>query len=252
MELFLCERMNARISRRQCDVNRLGKKGERGNPRSHDVAPCLSCAGCPGLGAATTIDVEEMAMSSKCKVKGCIKLAQHKKDGMCGVHFREKQEAMTATPKQSPTYTPEGGKDFSCSLCLTFPCSCNGTEDDRADVVPTQSCDVPAVEPAPPPHSPDIAVRAASPFEMIGFSIGSLVAEKNRAYGDSFTPSGTFLSLLYPQGIRPEQYQESLTLVRMFDKMKRIATAQDVFGEDPYQDIAGYALLAVARRRGEV
>ena len=44
-------------------------------------------------------------------------------------------------------------------------------------------------------------------FVAIGKTIGELVEQKNRAYGDSFRKCGEFLKLLYPNGIQPEQYQ---------------------------------------------
>jgi hypothetical protein len=37
-----------------------------------------------------------------------------------------------------------------------------------------------------------------------------------------------------------------LLLVRIFDKLKRIATSKQAFEEDPYKDIAGYGILGVA------
>ncbi|MFA6054063.1 MAG: hypothetical protein WC769_01685 [Thermodesulfovibrionales bacterium] len=80
-------------------------------------------------------------------------------------------------------------------------------------------------------------------FEELGRKVGKLVDEKNMAYGDSFTISGEFLKLLYPNGINPEQYNDLLCLVRIFDKMKRIATQKEAFEENPYMDIAGYGLL---------
>jgi hypothetical protein len=80
-------------------------------------------------------------------------------------------------------------------------------------------------------------------FEEIGLAIGKLVAEKNAAYGDSFGKSGEFLGLLYPSGIRPEQYRDALCLVRIFDKMMRVATDKKAFGESPYRDITGYGIV---------
>jgi len=88
-------------------------------------------------------------------------------------------------------------------------------------------------------------------FEQIGWDIGKLVAEKNKAYGDSFNKCGEFLKLLYPNGVKPEQYADMLALVRVFDKQMRIATDKDALGENPWQDCAGYAILAVARDRKE-
>jgi hypothetical protein len=82
-------------------------------------------------------------------------------------------------------------------------------------------------------------------FLDLATEIGKLVEEKNRAYGDSFAKTGDFLRLLYPNGIPPEKYGDALCIVRIFDKLKRIATDKDALGESPYRDIAGYALLGL-------
>lgn len=82
-------------------------------------------------------------------------------------------------------------------------------------------------------------------FKDIGTEIGALVDAKNKAYGNSFAVSGEFLKLLYPNGIAPEQYTDALLLVRMFDKMMRIANKKDAFGESPYGDLAGYSILGI-------
>ncbi len=94
-----------------------------------------------------------------------------------------------------------------------------------------------------------IRIRRADGFAALGAAVGRLVERKNRAYGDAFDVAGDAMRLLYPSGISPAQYGEALALVRVFDKMKRIATDRDAFGEDPWQDVAGYALLAMRRRR---
>jgi hypothetical protein len=86
-----------------------------------------------------------------------------------------------------------------------------------------------------------------STFRQIAAEVGALVEEKNTAYGDSFAKSGEFLRLLYPNGIQPEQYGDALCLVRIFDKMMRIATQKDAFGENPYRDIIGYGILGAAQ-----
>lgn len=70
-----------------------------------------------------------------------------------------------------------------------------------------------------------------------------LVAKKNKAYGNSFEDSAHFLKLLYPNGVKIKDYQSMLTLTRIFDKMKRIATDPDYGGEEPWRDINGYSLL---------
>jgi len=88
-------------------------------------------------------------------------------------------------------------------------------------------------------------------YQKIGAEIGSLVAVKQAAYGDSFGKSGEILKILYPNGISPEQFDDALCLTRIIDKLFRIATDRDALGEDPYRDIAGYCLLAIRRRMVE-
>jgi|GEM_PF-1166063 len=80
-------------------------------------------------------------------------------------------------------------------------------------------------------------------FLRIAAEVGDLVRQKNEAYGDSFGTCGDFLRLLYPDGILPSQYGDALALARTFDKQMRIATSKDAFGESPWRDIAGYAVL---------
>jgi hypothetical protein len=87
----------------------------------------------------------------------------------------------------------------------------------------------------------------ANKYEELGQQIGALTGEKNAAYGDSFGQVGKFLEILYPNGIPVESYTDALCIVRMFDKLKRIATKKDAFGESPYRDIAGYALLGTLK-----
>jgi hypothetical protein len=80
-------------------------------------------------------------------------------------------------------------------------------------------------------------------YETKGAAIGKLVDEKNIAYGDSFHQSGRILKVLYPHGIKPEQYDKALYIVRVIDKLFRLATDNDKFGESPARDIAGYSIL---------
>lgn len=89
-------------------------------------------------------------------------------------------------------------------------------------------------------------------FKEIGTEIGALVDKKNLAYGSSFAVSGEFLKLLYPNGITAEQFTDALLLVRMFDKMMRIANKKTAFGESPYADLAGYSILGVHKDRDEL
>lgn len=91
-------------------------------------------------------------------------------------------------------------------------------------------------------------------FQEIAEQIGKLVTEKNQAYGSSFKTSAVALRLLYPDGIQPKSYRDALLLVRVWDKMMRIATDKDAFGESPWRDIVGYGILGAstdAERRAE-
>lgn len=84
-----------------------------------------------------------------------------------------------------------------------------------------------------------------SDFERIAEEIGQTVTSKNKAYGNSFADAKHFLKLLYPDGVPVDSYGDMLCLVRMFDKLKRIATKKDAYGESPFKDLAGYAILGI-------
>lgn len=85
------------------------------------------------------------------------------------------------------------------------------------------------------------------PYEELGKQIGRLVEEKQAAYGNSFGRAGDVLRLLYPQGISHSQIDDALCIVRIVDKLFRIATDRDALGESPYRDIAGYGMLGAVR-----
>ena len=70
---------------------------------------------------------------------------------------------------------------------------------------------------------------------------------KNDAYGNAFDKTTQILTLLYPTGIKVEQFKDVHVLIRMLDKLSRIARDNDPMGESPYMDIAGYSILALAR-----
>jgi hypothetical protein len=83
----------------------------------------------------------------------------------------------------------------------------------------------------------------SDPYEKLGLSIGNMVAEKQLAYGDSFGRAGQVLKILYPDGIILDQYDDMLAVVRIIDKLFRVANNKDAFGESPFRDIAGYGIL---------
>ena len=88
-------------------------------------------------------------------------------------------------------------------------------------------------------------------FKVIAQEIAELVQVKQQAYGDSFGKSGQIMKILYPDGIAKDRMDDALTVVRVIDKLFRIATRKDAFGESPYRDIAGYGLLGVAKDEEE-
>jgi hypothetical protein len=97
-------------------------------------------------------------------------------------------------------------------------------------------------------HAPPTPAPAPSKYETAGAELGRLVAEKQAAYQDSHGKAGDVLRILYPNGIKPEQYDDALTVTRMVDKLFRLGSGNKrAFGESPYRDLAGYALLGLVR-----
>lgn len=87
--------------------------------------------------------------------------------------------------------------------------------------------------------------------------IGSLLQRKNIQNYHSFEKTPEILKLLYPKGVQPDQYENLLFLVRILDKVNRVAAAgqkgqhiQDV-EDTTLVDIAGYAILAQTLREGK-
>lgn len=83
-----------------------------------------------------------------------------------------------------------------------------------------------------------------SQYALIGEQVGGLVAEKQLAYGDMIRGAQDIFRILYPDGIKPEQYDDALLVLRVTDKIGRIARGnKKAFGESPWRDICGYAIL---------
>lgn len=107
------------------------------------------------------------------------------------------------------------------------------------------------------PEEHDVRVRQQriqerlSPREERYLALADTVADtvirKQRAYGDSFGKSGAIVRVLYPYGIPPEKLEDGLAVIRVIDKLFRIATDRDALGESPWADINGYCLLAMER-----
>jgi hypothetical protein len=82
-------------------------------------------------------------------------------------------------------------------------------------------------------------------FVDLGKEVGELLRKKNAAYGNAFEESEKVLKVLFPSGVSVEKYRDFLTITRIIDKLFRIATDKDAFSEDPWRDIAGYAILSL-------
>ena len=85
-------------------------------------------------------------------------------------------------------------------------------------------------------------------YENTAKAIGNLVAEKQLQYGNSFGNAGKVLKVLYPNGISVDQMEDALVVVRIVDKLFRIANGNQG-SEDAFQDITGYGLLSVVRNQ---
>ncbi len=97
--------------------------------------------------------------------------------------------------------------------------------------------------------------KKAGDFQVLGMSVGQLVDSKQKQYGRSVQKSGKILETLFPNGIRPHQYDDMLLIVRMLDKLSRLAQrgedGKDLGGESPYRDLAGYSLLGLHKDEEE-
>jgi hypothetical protein len=115
----------------------------------------------------------------------------------------------------------------------------------------------PMTPPAPTPKAPkkeccgNCGNKTGGRFQRIGTEVGALVEKKNAAYGDAFAKSGAIMRVLYPDGCTPAQMDDFLAVTRVVDKLFRVATRRDAFGESPGRDIAGYGILLAARHEAE-
>jgi len=111
MDLFECERMSAKITERQCEVNR---------------SRCLSCKGCVGLGEpaqAPSIvrEVEPVANIKKyiCVENGCSKLQS--KNRRCHIHNKayliQVRQSLKAGKKETGDQAGSPGEASQCDTC---------------------------------------------------------------------------------------------------------------------------------------
>lgn len=94
---------------------------------------------------------------------------------------------------------------------------------------------------------PEVKDESVSPYQRIGTELGKLCQQKNDAYGAAAITSGAMLRLLFPNGVHPSRFDDMMLIARMWDKISRIATRKDAFGESPYKDLAGYCIIGAAK-----
>jgi hypothetical protein len=93
------------------------------------------------------------------------------------------------------------------------------------------------------PEGENVAVRS---LRAICADMGDLLAEKRKAYGDSFANVPKILAVLFPDGIHPSQFDDVTLMIRCLDKFNRLANrkgGKDSGGESPWKDLAGYGVL---------
>jgi hypothetical protein len=79
--------------------------------------------------------------------------------------------------------------------------------------------------------------------------LGEVVDRKNMRYGNSVERSADILRVLYPDGVPVWAYRDMLLVVRIIDKLGRIANGAR---QDSYTDIAGYGILGAINNDPDV
>lgn len=80
----------------------------------------------------------------------------------------------------------------------------------------------------------------------------NLLAEKAAGYGPSWQTAADMMLVLFPDGIPPYAYTDALLIVRVLDKLQRLAHAiinerGDGGNEDPWYDLAGYGMVGCSK-----
>jgi hypothetical protein len=92
--------------------------------------------------------------------------------------------------------------------------------------------------------------KSSNQYEQAAQEIALLVTRKQKEYGNSFGNADKIMKVLYPTGISLDQMKDALVVVRIVDKLFRIANG-DQGSESAFSDINGYSLLAIVRNKNE-
>ena len=115
-----------------------------------------------------------------------------------------------------------------CDAVLSGPTRAHYDASDLEDIIPISQA---------------IGIPRRIAIQNIAHEIGNLTADKNAAYGNSVATVDACLKVFFPSGVPTRKYQHAMLFTRILDKMMRIATNETAFGENPYRDIAGYAIM---------
>lgn len=88
-------------------------------------------------------------------------------------------------------------------------------------------------------------------LEFVAACVVKTVRDKNKEYGNAFKKVSEVLSILFPSGITSDKYHDVALLIRVLDKICRIANTNDEgVKKDAWLDICGYALLRLGDLNG--
>lgn len=91
-------------------------------------------------------------------------------------------------------------------------------------------------------------IENSEKVKKIALEIVDLHNRKNAAYGDSVSKTAKILEILYGDSIPKDRYEDLHTIIRILDKISRMATGdKKAFDESPWTDVAGYALSSLVR-----
>ena len=80
-------------------------------------------------------------------------------------------------------------------------------------------------------------------YEEIGGFVGLMTDRKNAALHNVLNRSGEMIRILYPHGIRTDQYGDFLILNRIIDNMCQIPSGGPALAQEAWLEIACFALM---------
>lgn len=97
----------------------------------------------------------------------------------------------------------------------------------------------------------EIEMTKDSQYHTIAEGVAELVLQKQKEYGNGVLRSNRMMLQLFPDGIPAAKYRDAFTLVRLMDKISKIAADENSATGEPWRDIAAYSLLTLALIEGD-